>query len=110
MIVKKESAQYFDIPAEEITFYDEEKYVGTASITSDGFIYGIEVDLNLRGEGYGTQIIEYILNNYPDADTLTVNQENYVAINLYEKCGFRISCPFWDKTCWMWTMKRSKKN
>lgn len=77
--------------AVNLTFYNDNKKIGTASISGididDGFLYNVEVDPNLRGRGYGTAIMDYIMEKYV-VNILTVEKSNKIAISLYKKYGF----------------------
>lgn len=44
-----------------------------------------------RGKGYGTQVFQYVLDQYPDClrIRLEVTQANQAATRLYERWGFR---------------------
>ena len=57
-------------------------------------IEAIAIDEKYRGKGYGTELINYIIDlgkkeNYTDL-YLTVNEENENAIQLYEKIGLKV--------------------
>ena len=78
----------------KVTFYDNGKYIGEASVSDDYdgdklcFIYNVEVKKELRGQGYGTKIMKYMIEKY-HVKSLQVEQDNNVAIHLYKKLGFR---------------------
>ena len=52
-----------------------------------------EVITKERGKGIGDKLLKYLIEKYQDTDikniTLEVKEDNIVAINLYEKYGFK---------------------
>ena len=78
----------------KVTFYDDGKYVGEVSVSDDYdgdklcFAYNIEVDKDLRGQGYGTKIMKHMIDKY-HIKSLQVAPDNDVAIHLYKKLGFK---------------------
>ena len=76
----------------KLDFYDNGTKVGTASLsaidTDQPFIYDLEVNKELRGKGYGNQIVDYLVKNY-GANDLAVSGDNEIAKHLYEKHGFK---------------------
>ncbi len=56
------------------------------------FLHKFYVDTGLQREGVGSQLFGYVLSGIRSAETieLTVNRQNYKAINFYFKNGFRI--------------------
>ena len=50
------------------------------------------MDTDLQREGVGSQLFECVLSDIQAAETieLTVNRQNYKAINFYFKNGFKI--------------------
>lgn len=83
--------------AVELTFYLGNNKVGTASVsgydTGAGFLYDLEVVKRYRGKGYSKDILEYVMKNYSVTD-ISVEDSNKVAINLYEKFGFKLKKVF----------------
>ena len=84
---------------------DYEGYLRSKSghlfLLTDGAPIGVfSIEENLLGDlyihpayqrkGYGTQVVQYALCNYPDL-RLTVLSNNIGAIRLYEKMGFRFT-------------------
>lgn len=64
--------------------------VGYAIVNSkDGYLSNIEVTDKYKGQGYGDQIMKYAINNM-NVNKLYVEKNNNVAINMYEKNGFKI--------------------
>ena len=49
----------------------------------------IEVLEEERKKGIGSSLIEYLISNNNMDITLEVRKDNYPAINLYNKCGFK---------------------
>ncbi|TAG94980.1 MAG: GNAT family N-acetyltransferase [Bacteroidetes bacterium] len=75
--------------------YLDKTLIGYASIsTSDGkqyFLHKLYVDTNIHKKGIGTKFLEFLENKYsPETISLTVNRQNYKAINFYFKYGFTI--------------------
>lgn len=58
--------------------------------TNDIHIGDICVIPEHRGKGYGTQIIQFILNDCDNCITLEVETENTKAFELYKKLGFEL--------------------
>lgn len=54
----------------------------------DDFVHDVEVVENMRGKGYGTKIMKWMMKEYP-IKWLNVAKDNEVAINLYKKLGFK---------------------
>jgi ribosomal protein S18 acetylase RimI-like enzyme len=56
------------------------------------FLHKFYVEVDQQSKGIGTQFLEHILNTVPKLETieLTVNRQNYKAINFYFKNGFTI--------------------
>lgn len=83
--------------AVELTFYLGNDKVGEAGVsgydTGAGFLYDLEVVERFRGKGYSKQILDYVMKNYSVTD-LSVAADNKVAINLYEKFGFKLKKTF----------------
>ena len=84
----------------EILFYDEGIKVGEACTAYFGekpnsFLHGLEVDKPHRNNGYGSAIVAYMVDKY-DVDTLYVENDNMIAINLYKKFGFKAIQSFDD--------------
>ena len=79
-----------------VTFFDDGKEVGEASVcdTADdkgsNFLYGVEVKSSLRGLGYGTKIVKYMIDKY-NIKHLNVAKDNKIAQNLYKKFGFKMN-------------------
>ena len=78
--------------AVDITFYDGDNKIGEASVSGidikNGFLYNVEVFKKYRGQGYGNDIMDYVLSHY-SINELTVEPDNVIAINLYKKYGFK---------------------
>lgn len=83
--------------AVKLTFYLGNDKVGEAGVsgydTGAGFLYDLEVVERFRGKGYSKQILDYVMKNYSVTD-LSVAADNKVAINLYEKFGFKLKKTF----------------
>ena len=55
------------------------------------FIYSVSTDKDYYNQGYATDLIKFILQNYPNNNFyLTVYTDNVIAIHLYKKLGFKI--------------------
>lgn len=66
-------------------------FVEFALISENIDIYTIAVLENEKNKGIGTQLIEYLKNNYVyESITLEVRSKNKKAINFYHKNGFEI--------------------
>ena len=76
--------------------YKGVKAIGYISLsTKDNknyFLHKFYVELDDQGKGVGSKLFEYVLNKMPNAVTieLTVNRQNFKAINFYFKKGFVI--------------------
>lgn len=74
---------------------NDSKNIGYASVSKNGnkyFLHKIYVLVNEHAKGIGTALLNYILDKYREGETieLTVNRQNYKAINFYFKQGFTI--------------------
>ncbi len=49
----------------------------------------IEVEESYRNKGYGTKLLDYLINNSDKSITLEVRKDNYPAIALYKKFNFK---------------------
>lgn len=79
-----------------ITYVEKDKVIGFLlySLIYDRIeIEQFEVITEERGKGIGDKLLNYIIEKYQDTNikniTLEVKEDNIVAINLYEKCGFK---------------------
>ncbi len=56
------------------------------------FLHKFYVDTDIQREGLGTQLFGFVLSEVRSAETieLTVNRQNFKAINFYFKNGFKI--------------------
>lgn len=75
--------------------YIENKCVGYAAIsTTDGkqyFLHKLYIDTNIHQKGIGTVFLSFLEEKYsPEIMHLTVNRQNFKAINFYFKYGFII--------------------
>lgn len=85
---------YKDGDGFEIVFYKNGMRVGKACTTNfegkpNSFLHELEVNEQFRNNGYGSAIVEYMVNKY-DVDTLYVANDNTIAISLYKKFGFKV--------------------
>lgn len=68
-------------------------YISISSVNDKNyFLHKFYVDTELQREGVGSRLFDYVLSGIQSAETieLTVNRQNYKAINFYFKNGFRI--------------------
>lgn len=79
-----------------ITYVENDKIIGFLlySLIYDRIeIEQFEVITKERGKGIGDKLLKYLIEKYQDTDikniTLEVKEDNIVAINLYEKYGFK---------------------
>lgn len=79
-----------------ITYVEKDKIIGFLlySLIYDRIeIEQFEVITKERGKGIGEKLLNYLIEKYKDSDikniTLEVKEDNIVAINLYEKYGFK---------------------
>ena len=77
----------------KVVFYDKGIKIGEACTVyfngkPNSFLHGLEVNEQFRNNGYGSSIVEYMINKY-DVDTLYVERRNIIAIELYKKFGFK---------------------
>jgi ribosomal protein S18 acetylase RimI-like enzyme len=76
--------------------YDDLKPIGYISISSqnnsDYFLHKFYIDTQIQNKGVGAMLFDYVLDSIPNARTieLTVNRNNFKAINFYFKQGFKI--------------------
>jgi ribosomal protein S18 acetylase RimI-like enzyme len=76
--------------------YENETPIGYIAIsTKDNknyFLHKFYLEVNDQGKGIGSQVFEYILSKMKTVETiqLTVNRQNYKAVNFYFKHGFTI--------------------
>lgn len=54
-------------------------------------VYSLAVGENYQGQGIGKKLLQYILDNSSKNISLEVNINNFKAICLYRKLGFKIS-------------------
>lgn len=76
-------------------YYDENDLVGFIHITKlyeTMDIVNIVVEEKFRNRGIGNLLIDYVIKLFDDIESimLEVNENNNVAISLYEKNGFKI--------------------
>lgn len=79
-----------------ITYVEKDKIIGFLlySLIYDRIeIEQFEVITKERGKGIGDKLLKYLIEKYKERDvkniTLEVKEDNIVAINLYEKYGFK---------------------
>ena len=79
-----------------ITYVEKDKIIGFLlySLIYDRIeIEQFEVITKERGKGIGDKLLKYLIEKYKDSDikniTLEVKEDNIIAINLYEKYGFK---------------------
>ena len=79
-----------------ITYVEKDKIIGFLlySLIYDRIeIEQFEVITKERGKGIGDELLKYLIEKYQDTDikniTLEVKEDNIIAINLYEKYGFK---------------------
>ena len=79
-----------------ITFVEKDKVIGFLlySLIYDRIeIEQFEVITKERGKGIGDKLLKYLIEKYKERDvkniTLEVKEDNIIAINLYEKYGFK---------------------
>ena len=67
-------------------------YASVSDNEGDMFLHKLYIDTELQTKGFGTKMVENMLQLYPHKKTLqlTVNRKNYKAINFYFKLGFKI--------------------
>jgi len=73
----------------------EEEYIGFVSVhqeqKNEWFIPKFYINQTVAGKGYGTLVFKELLQiSQADCIRLTVNRQNYKAINFYFKLGFKI--------------------
>lgn len=100
----------FDYPVSEKQIESTKKYIASSEIyvyekdgQVKGFIgvnktddidvmeFGIYIARDLRGQGIGSELMQYVFNLFPDKGFfIQVSKKNQRAINLYERLGFTI--------------------
>lgn len=79
-----------------ILVYDSEIPIGYISYSSNDdknfFLHKFYVDSSIQNKGIGSLLFDYVLKSIENAKTieLTVNRQNFKAINFYFKHGFKI--------------------
>ncbi len=79
-----------------ILVYDSEIPIGYISFSScddkNYFLHKFYVDSSIQNKGIGSLLFNYVLRSIENAKTieLTVNRQNFKAINFYFKHGFKI--------------------
>lgn len=64
-------------------------YIYYSDIYERAEINMFEVDSKYRNNKIGNKLMEYLINNIKKDITLEVKEDNYIAIHLYEKYGFK---------------------
>ncbi len=65
---------------------------GINTDNSEGWVLSVATKTAYRGHGVGTQLCEALLNKFRvDCVLLTVHPDNFGAIHIYKKLGFKIS-------------------
>ncbi|MBO5138469.1 MAG: GNAT family N-acetyltransferase [Bacilli bacterium] len=64
-------------------------YIYYSDIYERAEINMFEVDSKYRNNKIGNKLMEYLINNIKKDITLEVKEDNYIAIYLYEKYGFK---------------------
>jgi len=76
--------------------FNDTNPIGYLSISSkdnkEYFLHKFYVDISEQNKGVGSSLFNHVLSTIPNANTieLTVNRNNYKAINFYFKQGFKI--------------------
>jgi ribosomal protein S18 acetylase RimI-like enzyme len=87
------------LDATYVTVREDGKYVAGAILYHSNHhegasIWSVQVDEEYRGKGYGMVVVNAALAEAIDLGIkklyLTVNKDNYIAINLYASLGFKI--------------------
>ena len=90
--VKIESFNTDDGEGFKHIFYDNGIEIGHACVCTyekkNDFLFNVEVKKSLRGKGYGTKIVKYMIDKY-HVRHLIVGKNNTVAQNLYKKFKFK---------------------
>jgi ribosomal protein S18 acetylase RimI-like enzyme len=82
-----------------ISITEDDTYVAGAMLYHDNHVEGasiwsVNVDAEYRGKGYGMVVMNQALAEAKSLGIkklyLTVNKDNYVAMNLYSSLGFKI--------------------
>lgn len=91
--VRRDNPADFSPFGYKVDFYDEGTHIGEGSVCGvkddNAFLYDFEVYPEFRGKGYSKNMLQYLIDTY-NLKQLYVNQDNFVAINLYKKFGFVI--------------------
>ena len=69
-------------------------YASISDKNGDLFLHKFYIDSDRQTKGFGTKLAAIVEQKYPHKKTmqLTVNRQNYKAINFYFKQGFKIEC------------------
>lgn len=86
---KNESTNYFVYEVDN----EVVGYISLLNLASEIHINNIAVDIDYRNKGIATSLVEYGIEYFKDKDilgyTLEVREDNYPAIKVYEKSGFK---------------------
>ncbi len=86
------SNEYNNNPYFKLLVIEEKKVIGYlyySEIYERIEINQIEVEESNRNKGYGTKLLDYLINNSDKSITLEVRKDNYPAIALYKKFNFK---------------------
>jgi ribosomal-protein-alanine N-acetyltransferase len=84
--------EYNNNPYFKLLVIEEKKVIGYlyySEIYERIEINQIEVEESYRNKGYGTKLLDYLINNSDKSITLEVRKDNYPAIALYKKFNFK---------------------
>ncbi|MBK5253253.1 MAG: N-acetyltransferase [Peptostreptococcaceae bacterium] len=79
------------IPNSETFVYEHDGIIkGFISMTEDGFISGIFVDVKYQGMSIGKGLMAFAKNTHSEL-TLDVYEENLKAVSFYKRTGFEVA-------------------
>lgn len=100
MLKEMYSAESLEQQAKEghvfILLYVDARFAGYAAVSNSHdkhyFLHKLYVDTDIQAKGVGTELLDHIIAERPGIQSLelTVNRQNYKAINFYFKNGFVI--------------------
>jgi GNAT superfamily N-acetyltransferase len=91
--VKIDQFETDDGTAYKNTFFNGDTEIGHCCVCTykrkNDFLFNLEVKKSIRGQGYGSEIVKYMIDKY-NVKYLIVGKDNIIAQNLYKKFKFKV--------------------